>query len=89
MTFYATPGLLVDNGFHNVTDPINTGMQCAFNMPGEQPYEILGSMPESTKATGALLSAMGIRKSQRIENIYPVQVRLVEGFSLRSRMYFL
>ena len=55
-------------------------MQLAFNAPGKAPYQIFGSMPESAKAIGILLSAMGIRKSQRIEQVYPVLDRLVAGF---------
>ena len=55
-------------------------MQLAFNAPGKSPYEIFGSMPESAKAIGILLSAMGIRKSQRIEVVYPILERLVAGF---------
>ena len=37
-------------------------------------------MPENAKAIGILLSAMGIRKSQRVENVYPILDRLVNGF---------
>ena len=55
-------------------------MQLAFNAPGKAPYQIFGSMPESAKAIGILLSAMGVRKSQRIEQVYPVLDRLVAGF---------
>ena len=55
-------------------------MQLAFNAPGQAPYQIFSSMPESAKAIGILLSAMGIRKSQRIEQVYPVLDRLVAGF---------
>ena len=55
-------------------------MQLAFNAPGKAPYEIFGSMPENAKAIGILLSAMGIRKSQRIEVVYPILERLVTGF---------
>ena len=55
-------------------------MQLAFNAPGQAPYQIFGSMPESAKAIGMLLSAMGIRKSQRIEQVYPILDRLVAGF---------
>ena len=38
-------------------------------------------MPESAKAIGMLLSAMGIQKSQRTEDIYPIQERVVDGFN--------
>ena len=55
-------------------------MQLAFNAPGKALYQIFGSMPESAEAIGMLLSAMGIRKSQRIEHVYPVLDRLVAGF---------
>lgn len=79
-TFYATPRLLAENHYQNPTDPLNTGMQLAFNAPGKGPYEIFGSMPENAKAIGVLLSAMGIRKSQRIEAVYPILERLVAGF---------
>ena len=79
-TFYATPRLLAENHYQNPKDPLNTGMQLAFNAPGKGPYEIFGSMPENAKAIGILLSAMGIRKSQRIEAVYPILERLVAGF---------
>ena len=55
-------------------------MQRAFDAAGQAPFEILRSKPESTKAIGMLLSAMGIQKFQRVENVYPVQERLVKGF---------
>ena len=55
-------------------------MQLAFNAPGKAPYEIFGSMPEHAKAIGILLNAMGTKSSQRIENVYPVQARLLDGY---------
>ena len=79
-TFYATPRLLAENRYQNPRDPLNTGMQLAFNAPGKSPYEIFGSMPENAKAIGILLSTMGIRKSQRIEAVYPIHERLVAGY---------
>lgn len=79
-TFYATPRLLADTHYQNPRDPLNTAMQLAFNAPNKAPYEIFGSMPENAKAIGTLLSAMGVRKSQRIEAVYPIRERLVAGF---------
>ena len=76
----ATPDLLADNGYQNRTNSLNKAMQRAFNAPGKAPYEIFGSMPQSAKSIGMLLSAMGIQKPQRIENIYPIQERVVDGF---------
>ena len=79
-TFYATPRLLAETHYQNPKDPLNTGMQLAFNAPGKAPYEIFGSRPENAKAIGILLSAMGVRKSQRIEAVYPILERVVAGF---------
>ena len=79
-TFYATPSLLAQNGFQNPSDPLNTAMQLAFDAPGKAPYEIFVSMPESAKAIGTTLAAMGVSKLHRIESVYPIRERLVHGF---------
>ena len=55
-------------------------MQLAFDAPGKAPYEIFVSKLETAKAIGTILGAMGISKSQRIESVYPIQERLVNGF---------
>ena len=79
-TFYATPALLAQNGFQNPNDPLNTAMQLAFDAPGKAPYEIFVSKPESAKAIGTILAAMGVPKFYRIESVYPIHERLVQGF---------
>ena len=68
-TFYATPNLLAQKGFQNPTDPLNTAMQLAFDAPGKAPYEIFVSKPESAKAIGTILAAMGVPKIYRIESV--------------------
>ena len=55
-------------------------MQLAFDAPGKAPYEIFVSMPESAKAIGTMLAAMGVSTLYRIESIYPIRERLVHGF---------
>ena len=37
-------------------------------------------MPESEKAIGTMLAAMGVSTLYRIESIYPIRERLVHGF---------
>lgn len=87
--FYATPSLLAQNGFQNPSDPLNTAMQLAFDAPGKAPYEIFVSKPESAKAIGTILAAMGVSKLHRIENVYPIRERLVNGFdeSLQDALF--
>ena len=63
-------------------------MQRAFDSPGRAPYEIFGSRPDSAKAIGMVLSAMGIPKAQRIENVYPIKERLVDGFDSKLQDAF-
>lgn len=55
-------------------------MQLAFDAPGKAPYEIFLSKPESAKAIGTILGAMGVAKAQRVESVYPIQERLFDGF---------
>ena len=88
-TFYATPNLLAQNGFQNPTDPLNTAMQLAFDAPGKAQYAIYVSKPESAKALGTLLAAMGVPKIYRIESVYPIRERLVHGFdeSLQDALF--
>lgn len=78
--FEATPGLLRDTGWVNPADPDDTAVQRAWNAPGKKTYEIFASRPDTVKAIGMLLATMGTRPSQRVQNTYPVQKRLVEGF---------
>ena len=59
---------------------MNTAMQLVFDAPGKAPYDIFISKPECAKAIGTIMSAMGLSKYQRIENVYPIQERLVSGF---------
>ena len=79
-TFYATPALHVQNGFQNPNDPLNTAMQLAFDALGRAPYEIFVSKPGGAKAIGTILAAMGVPKFYRIESVYPIHERLVQGF---------
>ena len=46
-------------------------------------------MPESAKAIGTMLAAMGVSKLHRIESIYPIRERLVHGFdkSLQDALF--
>ena len=87
--FYATPSLLAQNGFQNPTDPLNTAMQLAFDAPGKAPYDIFASQPESAKAIGIIMAAIGVPKIYRIESVYPIRERLVKGFdeSLQDALF--
>lgn len=78
--FYATPSLLAQSGFQNPTDPLNTAMQLAFDAPGKAPYDIFVSQPESAEAIGTIMAAIGVSNLYRIESVYPIRGRLVEGF---------
>ena len=64
-------------------------MQLAFDAPGKAPYDIFVSQPESAKAIGTILAAMGVPKLYRIESVYPIRERLVKGFneSLRDAIF--
>ena len=88
-TFYATPQLLQQTGYRNPEDPLNTAMQLAFNAPGKAPYEIFVSKPESAKAIGMILNAMGIPPSQQVQYTYPLQQELVDGFDKSESDAFL
>lgn len=79
-TFIATPRLLRVNGYQDPTDPLNTAMQLAFDAPGKAPYEIFVSKPESAKAIGIIINAIGISPAQQISSVYPIHERLVAGF---------
>ena len=64
-------------------------MQLAFDAPGKTPYEIFVSKPESAKAIGTIMAAMGVSKLYRIESVYPIRERLVQGFdeSLQDALF--